>query len=306
MPNSVPTSVGRYSLDDLLYLMSRLRDPDNGCPWDLKQTPNTIINYSIEEIYELADAIEADNTEEVKAELGDVLFQVIFLSQLANEQQQFAFNDVVHGICSKLVTRHPHIFSDGYLYPQSSNAVLSNTSVAASDSDTVSAEAVGKSWEQIKAAERANKNLHGLFDDVPLALPAILRAAKLQKRAANIGFDWSDVKGALSKLKEEVNELEALIADYENINTENAELKMPAVMTQRIQEELGDVLFSVVNVARKSGIQGEQALRQANNKFIARVNAVLEKQGGFERMGQQKVDSDTLDKLWEQVKQDGL
>lgn len=311
-----------YSIDDLLYLMSRLRDPISGCPWDLKQTPQSIINYSIEEIYELADAIEqavnvaagansqlTEHSDDIKGELGDVLFQVIFLAQLASEEKHFCFNDVVHSICAKLVDRHPHVFIDGKLYSD-----VDSQSVSGANKDKIEAAQVAKNWEQIKAVERAGKNRGELFDDVPFALPALSRSAKLQKRASQIGFDWPDAWGALDKLKEEVAELEALMTEAQQRDVDASGNTVD--QTSALQEELGDVLFSSINVARKIGVNGEQALRLANQKFISRVNAVLEKYK-HSQINQQpsasslsvfdiKIDSETLDQLWDEVKRDGL
>lgn len=313
-----------YSIDDLLYLMSRLRDPISGCPWDLKQTPQSIINYSIEEIYELADAIEqavnvaagansqlTEHSNDIKGELGDVLFQVIFLAQLASEEKQFCFNDVVHSICAKLVGRHPHVFIDGKLYSD-----IDSQSASGANKDKIEAAQVAKNWEQIKAVERAGKNRGELFDDVPFALPALSRSAKLQKRVSQIGFDWPDAWGALEKLKEEVAELEALMAEAQQRDLAGDQTGNTIDQTSALQEELGDVLFSSINVARKIGINGEQALRLANQKFVNRVNAVLEKYK-HSQINQQssasslsvfdiKIDSETLDQLWDEVKRDGL
>lgn len=296
-----------YSIDDLLYLMSRLRDPQTGCPWDLKQTPQKIINYSIEEVYELADAIESADIDDIKGELGDVLFQVIFLARLADEEQQFSFNDVVDTLCSKLVSRHPHVFINGYLYPSESDG----EQPPVDSINRIDEEQVAKNWETIKASERAKKSRVGLFDDVPLALPALSRAVKLQKRAATIGFDWPDAKGALVKLKEEVLELEELIHQVE----QNSDLSVD--LFPRLEDELGDVLFSSINVARKIGINGEQALRHANKKFVGRIDAVTHKlqqqqlessQGhAFGADGEVsvdigKVDAEKLNDLWDEVK----
>lgn len=297
----------QYSVDDLLYLMSRLRDPQTGCPWDLKQTPQKIINYSIEEVYELADAIESADINDIKGELGDVLFQVIFLARLADEEQQFTFNDVVQTLCSKLVSRHPHVFTNGKLYPSHNED--------GTVTDNIDEAQVAKNWERIKASERAEKNRGGLFDDVPLALPALSRAAKLQKRATSIGFDWPDARGALNKLKEEVLELEELLdqAEQQHDVAKGLPTNMFIDMPQRLKDELGDVLFSSINVARKMGINSEQALRHANTKFVNRVDAVMAKlqqqlPEGVESDGMSgsgsKVDSETLNKLWNAVKKE--
>ena len=273
--------MSQYSVDDLLYLMSRLRDPQTGCPWDLKQTPQKIINYSIEEVYELADAIESADIDDIKGELGDVLFQVIFLARLADEEKQFTFNDVVHTLCSKLVTRHPHVFTNGALYPSSGNGEKNEASTASS----INEDQVAKNWERIKAGERVKKNRGGLFDDVPLALPALSRAVKLQKRATTIGFDWPNAKGALAKLKEEVLELEELIDQAEQ------QQDLPANFPQRVEDEMGDVFFSAINVARKMSVNSEQSLRHANKKFVTRVDAVIAK---LQQQAPESVDGDSL------------
>jgi ATP diphosphatase len=298
--------MSQYSVDDLLYLMSRLRDPQTGCPWDLKQTPQKIINYSIEEVYELADAIESADIDDIKGELGDVLFQVIFLARLAHEEKQFTFNDVVHTLCSKLVTRHPHVFTNGALYPSSGNGEKNEASTASSIDEAQ----VAKNWERIKAGERVKKNRGGLFDDVPLALPALSRAVKLQKRATTIGFDWPNAKGALAKLKEEVLELEELIDQAEQ------QQDLPANFPQRVEDEMGDVFFSAINVARKMSVNSEQSLRHANKKFVTRVDAViakLQQQAPESVDGDElsntsavngKVDSEMLNDLWNAVKRE--
>ena len=301
--------MSQYCVDDLLYLMSRLRDPQTGCPWDLKQTPQTIINYSIEEVYELADAIESADIDDIKGELGDVLFQVIFLARLAGEEKQFTFNDVVHTLCSKLVTRHPHVFTNGALYPSSSDTGVESETADGSSTDTINEDQVAKNWERIKASERAKKNREGLFDDVPLALPALSRAVKLQKRATTIGFDWPNAKGALAKLKEEVLELEELIDQAEQKD-------LPDNFLQRVEDELGDVFFSTINVARKMRVNSEQSLRHANKKFVTRVDAVIEKlqqqapksaeSDGLSDINatESKVDSEKLNDLWNAVKRE--
>ena len=162
----------RYTIQDLLYLMECLRAPVGGCPWDLAQSPSTIINYSIEEVYELAAAIEQNDSAAVQDELGDVLFQVVFLAQLAHESKEFAFDDVVHGVCKKLLRRHPHVFPRGVLYP---------TNEITPQSEAIDAETVVKNWEAIKQLERNDKQLEGLFADVPLALPAMARAVKFRQ-----------------------------------------------------------------------------------------------------------------------------
>lgn len=280
----------KYNLDDLTYLMQRLRDPDKGCPWDLQQTSKTIVNYSIEEIYELADAIEQDDIEATSDELGDVLFQVIFLAQLAKEENHFDISDVINRICQKLIRRHPHIFIDGNLYESSSNKT-----------PQLSSEQVTWNWEIIKKQERQNKQQTDLFDDVPLALPAMLRAMKIQKRAAGIGFDWQDLVGPLKKLHEEMNELEHAINKqdelFDNYDEKVSDKTLNESVKTEIKEELGDLLFTIVNISRKLSINPEEALRMANKKFVKRVQRIQ----GFKEFNQ-NIDEDKLDILWKRSK----
>ena len=284
--------MANYTINDLLYLMARLRDPNQGCPWDLKQTSQTLIQHSIEEVYELVDAIESANSKDIQAELGDVLFQVVFLARIAEEQQQFDFHQLVDQLCSKLIRRHPHIFIDGQLF---------NHSNQNSQREAISEQQVSKNWEAIKAAERVTEGRGGLFDDVPLALPALLRAVKLQKRAATMGLDFTQARSAIEKLKEEITELEQAMDGYQQQGTSAQSAE------ERMIDELGDVLFSSVNVARKLAINPESALRGANQKFTHRVLAVLARlsvdQPGNGRHGEQMpTDPELLDQLWRSVK----
>ncbi len=235
-----------YSITDLLYLMQRLRDPQTGCPWDITQTYETIAPSTLEEAYEVVDAIENKNFVHLKEELGDLLFQVIFYSQLGKEENRFEFNDVISTLVAKLVRRHPHVFPDGTLQSQIENRKNLPEDVKAR-------------WEEIKQEERAAKGAQGVLADVPLNLPALSRAAKLQKRAASVGFDWDDVQGPIAKVREELAEVETALCE-ENL---------PAV-----EEELGDLLFAVVNVSRYLKIDPEQALRKANLKFSQRFEYI--------------------------------
>lgn len=212
----------------LLEIMQRLRDPKTGCEWDAAQTFETIAPYTIEEAYEVADAIQRQDMDALKDELGDLLLQVVFHSQIAADQRQFAFDDVVDAICKKMIRRHPHIFSDG-------------------DSPD---------WEQIKAQERAETGKSSALDGVALALPALLRAQKIQKRAARVGFDWPDKAPVKAKLLEELEEVE-------QANT-----------PEHIHEEIGDLMFSAVNLSRHYGVDAEQALADATQKFIKRFNKI--------------------------------
>lgn len=224
------------SIERLLKIMARLRDPDNGCPWDLKQTFRSIAPYTLEEAYEVADAIERHDLSDLREELGDLLLQVVFHARMAEEQGAFSFAEVVTGISEKMVRRHPHVFSDG---------------------SAKSAEEVNATWEAIKQAERDGKNKEpaGLLDDIPVSFPSLTQAVKLQKQAAKVGFDWPDAEPVLAKIEEELSELK------HEIDADNADL---------MEEEFGDLLFVLANYARHMKIDPDAALRRANNKFRSR------------------------------------
>ena len=266
-----------YQLDDLLHLMARLRDPQHGCPWDLKQSYASIVPYTLEEAYEVADAIERSDFAHLPGELGDLLFQVVYYSQLAREDGRFEFAQVVDGITRKLVRRHPHVFPDGDLYGAPDMAKLGEA-------------AVKQRWEEIKAEERAEKAAApeqlSLLDDVPLALPSLNRAIKLQKRAAQVGFDWPDALSVVDKVREELDEvLEAM--------SEND--------PQAIAEEIGDLLFVVGNLARHLKVDPETALRAANSKFERRfrfIEQALREAG----RAMQDCPLEELDALWGEAK----
>lgn len=268
----------QYTVDDLRYLMQRLRNPETGCPWDLKQSFSTIAKHTLEEVYEVIDAIERDDLHHLGEELGDLLFQIIFYSELGAEQQIFDFDTVVHGLVTKLVRRHPHVFPDGTL-----------ESVIEPDSrlDNAAEEARIKSvWEAIKAEERAAKGESKTLDDIPLAIPALSRAQKLQKRAANKGFDWQHLDQVVEVVREELVELEAEI----EVNDSAA-----------IEDELGDLLFSCVNLARHLEVDPERALRRANDKFQRRFQAIekLATQAGNDFA---QLSTDEMEQLWVEVK----
>lgn len=266
-----------YQIDDLLHLMARLRDPQYGCPWDLKQTYATIVPYTLEEAYEVADAIERADFEHLPGELGDLLFQVVYYSQLAQEEGRFEFAAVVDGITRKLIRRHPHVFVDGDLY-------------GAPDAARLEEAAVKQRWEELKAEERAAKAVVpeqlSLLDDVPQALPALSRAVKLQKRMAQVGFDWPDALPVVDKVREELDEvLEAM--------SEND--------PQAISEELGDLLFVVTNLARHLKVDPESALRAANAKVERRFRFIEQAL----REAQRPIENctlDELDALWGEAK----
>ena len=266
-----------YQIDDLLHLMARLRDPQYGCPWDLKQTYATIVPYTLEEAYEVADAIERADFEHLPGELGDLLFQVVYYSQLAQEEGRFEFAAVVEGIPRKLIRRHPHVFVDGDLY-------------GAPDAARLEEAAVKQRWEELKAEERAAKaavpEQLSLLDDVPQALPALSRAVKLQKRMAQVGFDWPDALPVVDKVREELDEvLEAM--------SEND--------PQAISEEVGDLLFVVTNLARHLKVDPESALRAANAKVERRFRFIEQAL----REAQRPIENctlDELDALWGEAK----
>ncbi len=231
-------SVMSNNINDLLQIMETLRNPESGCPWDIKQTYASIVPFTLEEAYEVADTIERESWDELPDELGDLLFQVVFYCQIAKEEGRFEFNDVVNKIHNKLVRRHPHVFENSKLL----------------DSEEVN-------WEQLKAKECAQKSQTSVLDDIPKAFPALSRAYKIQKRAAGIGFDWDNINDVAAKVTEELQE----VMDEVHIDNQNE---------ARIKDELGDLFFSVVNLARHLGVEPEQAVRQANDKFESRFRNV--------------------------------
>ena len=268
----------RYQLSDLLYLMARLRDPEGGCPWDLQQEFASIVPHTLEEAYEVADAIEREDFAHLPSELGDLLFQVVYYSQLGQEQQMFDFSTVVHSITEKLVRRHPHVFADGQLY-------------AARQTSAVNSEQVKQRWEEIKQQERAEQaepeQAVSVLADIPLNMPALSRALKIQKRASSVGFDWSSVPPVLAKVAEELQEVrEALVSGDQ----------------AAISEELGDLLFATVNVARHLKVNPETALRAANIKFSERLQAV-EQQARQQGVALSDCTEAQLDVMWNLAKQ---
>tara|TARA_R110002167_G_scaffold363870_1_gene584862 strand:- start:4512 stop:5297 length:786 start_codon:yes stop_codon:yes gene_type:complete len=253
-------------IDRLNGIMRTLRNPDGGCPWDLEQTFATIAPCTVEEAYEVADAIERGDMDELKSELGDLLFQVVFHARMAEEQGLFVFDDVANAIADKLTRRHPHVFGD--------------------EAAKADGAAQKVRWEDIKAGERKAKAQHGVLDDVPVGLPALTRAVKLTKRAARVGFDWPSTDQVFDKLHEEVAELRAEIA---------------AGDLDKARAEMGDLLFVVANLARKLGVEPEDALRGTNAKFIRRfgfIEAELAKDG---RTPDQS-DLAEMDGLWNAAK----
>ncbi|KAE8544665.1 nucleoside triphosphate pyrophosphohydrolase [Marinobacter nauticus] len=272
-----------YSIEDLKHLMARLRDPDTGCPWDTKQTFASIVPHTIEEAYEVADAIEQEDFPHLKDELGDLLFQVIFYARMGEEAGHFEFDGIVDHLVRKLVRRHPHVFPGGTLESRI-------------DPDNRPDEAwIKESWERIKAEERAEKPVADTpasrLDGIARTLPAMARAEKLQRRAARHGFDWPDIGPVFDKLHEEIDELkEAWQMAEAGTGDRDA-----------VEDELGDLLFVCVNLARFLKVNPEQALKRTNHKFDARFRAierVLEKEG-------RNLDEETLealDAVWQSVK----
>ena len=251
---------------ELIEIMVRLRDPERGCPWDRVQTSRSIAPYTIEEAYEVTDAIERGDLEDLVDELGDLLFQVVFHAQLAHESGAFHFDDVVDAIANKMIRRHPHVFGD------------ENASSPAEQS---------MRWEEMKAGERSRgRDRQSLLDDVPVALPALTRAVKLQRRAARCGFDWSSASEVFDKLLEETGELRDA---------------MCAGSQPRVDDELGDLLFTVANLARHLGVDPESAARAASTKFERRFRE-LERRASAGGSSVDALDSTALDDLWRTVK----
>ena len=246
-------------MNRLLRIMARLRDPEHGCEWDTAQDFSTIAPYTIEEAYEVADAIERNDMDDLRGELGDLLFQVVFHARMAEEAGYFRFEDVAQDISDKMEARHPHIFGD-------EDGVMEDSR-----------------WEALKAAERAANGASGTLDGVAHALPALLRSNKLQKRAARVGFEWPDVAGPITKLSEELEELEQAANEDERL------------------EEAGDVLFVAVNIIRRYGVEPEQALRAANSKFERRFR-MMEALAEADGKDFSALDLDAQEEYWQRAK----
>ena len=262
-----------YNIEDLKRLMERLRDPQYGCPWDLKQTYQSIAPFTLEECLELIDALEQADYEHVEEELGDLLFQVIFYAQLGKEEGRFDFDSVVSGITSKLLRRHPHVFRDGEL----EGLIEDRTSMAS----------IKANWEKTKAKERADRLQTSIMDDVPATLGSLSRAQKLQKRAATVGFDFSSTDDVSARLLAEYRELEKAMASSD---------------PNEIENELGDVLFTVVNIARHLKIDSETALRKANRRFESRIRSA-ESEAALEGSSLADESAERLDERWHKAKQ---
>jgi ATP diphosphatase len=260
----------KHDIDELLAIMDRLRDPEHGCPWDLKQTFRTIVPYTLEEAYEVADAIEHGDWDELPAELGDLLFQVVFYARLGKEAGRFDFADVVSGICRKMLRRHPHVFGDAEFVDDAS---------------------LHHAWEQAKREERAAAGCVAApsqLDGVTRALPALVRAEKLQRRAARVGFDWPDAGGAIAKTREEFEEIGQALAEGDR---------------GELEAELGDLMFAMVNVTRLLGFDAEQTLRAANAKFERRFRRMEQLLAGDGPADLAALDLEALDAAWERVKE---
>ena len=259
----------QQALQRIIEVMAKLRDPENGCPWDLQQTWHSLIAYTLEEAYEVADVIENTEQDALPEELGDLLFQVVFYARIAEEQNLFDLQDVIHRLCDKLEQRHPHVFADA----------------------NYTEDQLEQAWHKAKAGERKAKQQHSAVDDIPLALPALSRAQKIQRRAANEGFDWKHYSAVFDKVDEEILELKQAL-DNKNMNSrDNGE----------IQDEMGDLLFTVVNLARHLELDAETCLRQASGKFEKRFRAIEQH---YQQRDQKLSDiSDPeLEATWEQIK----
>lgn len=257
-------------LPRLLEIMRRLRDPETGCPWDVEQSFETIAPYTIEEAYEVSDAIDRQDWAELKAELGDLLLQTVYQTQIGSERGLFDFHEVANGIAQKMLDRHPHVFG--------------------SESNAKSAEQQTRDWEVQKAKERAAKAETGVLDGVALGLPALMRALKLQKRAGRVGFDWNDVDQVLAKFEEEARELAAA---------------RETGAQEDLHEEFGDLLFVAVNLGRHLDLDPEHALRDANAKFTRRF-AHIEARLAEEGQSPAEASLDEMEALWQEAKAKGL
>lgn len=281
---SSPSALPAKCLSDLVAIMSKLRGPD-GCPWDREQTSQSLKPHLLEEVYEVLEAIDGEKPSALKEELGDLLLQILFHTQIASEQNQFSFDDVANGLADKLIRRHPHVFR------QTTDASPITTS-----------EDVSRQWDQLKQQEQATQpGPRSLLQGIPKIAPALQRAFQVQKRASRAGFDWETIEPALEKFKEELNELYVAFAEsIQPSPEENLRPQNPTVQST-IEEELGDVFFALVNVSRFLRVNPEEALRRATNKFISRFHFV-ESQAALEGKDLREYTLPQLDKWWDAAK----
>ena len=255
-----------YTFNDLVNVMKALRTPETGCPWDLEQDFDSIVPYTIEEAYEVEDAIKRKDFENLREELGDLLFQPIFHAQMASEDNLFNIYDIIHDVTDKMITRHPHVFGDA-------------TAQTGADVDQI--------WDAQKSKEKGRNNQNSILDDVPRAFPALLRAQKLQKKVAKVGFEWPDISGVIAKLDEELDELKQ--ARHSGDAAHHA-------------EEIGDVFFVLVNYARMHGLNAEEIMRAANDKFERRFRAVENAVKVDENKALKDCTLEELEAQWQAVK----
>ncbi|HBO22536.1 nucleoside triphosphate pyrophosphohydrolase [Providencia sp.] len=260
-------SQGKLQIERLLNIMNKLRDPQDGCPWDKVQTFKTIAPYTLEETYEVLDAIEREDFSDLKGELGDLLFQVVFYAQMAKEQSLFDFDDICQAVSDKLERRHPHIFD-------AENRLSSSEVIAG--------------WEKRKAKERAEKEQFSVLDDIPSALPALMKAYKIQKRCASVGFDWDTLGPVVGKVHEELEEV-------------MEEATQVVINEQRLEEELGDLLFATVNLSRHLGHKPEMALQKACQKFENRFRQIEERLAESGK-STESATLDEMEALWVSIK----
>ncbi|QRV24841.1 nucleoside triphosphate pyrophosphohydrolase [Marinomonas foliarum] len=264
------------AITQLQYLMKCLRDEQFGCAWDKKQTYKSIAPYTLEEAYEVLDAIEREDFEHLKEELGDLLFQVIFYAQMAEEEQYFSFEDIAAGIVKKMLRRHPHVFPDADITRFGEPTALTDQEIA-------------EQWQQIKAQEKGDKK-ESMLADVPVSMPALMQAVKIQKKVSKVGFDWPNIEPVFDKIREELDELEEAIKEQNQLH---------------IEEEMGDVLFAMTNLSRHLDVSPDVALNKTNVKFrrrFARIEALVSEQN------KRLIDCSLreLDNYWDQAKREGL
>jgi ATP diphosphatase len=263
-------------IEQLQYLVTCLRDESFGCAWDKKQTYKSIAPYTLEEAYEVVDAIEREDFDHLKEELGDLLFQVIFYAQMAEEEQHFNFDDIATGIVEKMLRRHPHVFPDGDITRFGEPSLLTELQIA-------------EQWQQIKAQEKGQSK-EGVLSDVPVSMPALMQAVKIQKKVSKVGFDWPDVAPVFDKIREELDELEEAMKEKNDLH---------------VEEEMGDVLFAVSNLARHLDVSPDVALNKTNIKFRRRFSRI-ESLVSAQNKNLTDCSLEELDRYWEQAKREGL